>query len=163
VILVEGVSDQIALAALADRLDLPQPGIAVLGGAHAVRSAVVLLHGGDPIALCDESEAALFTAAGIAHERVFVCRRDLEDELIRSLGVERVEQVFAEQGELGRLRILQQQPAQRGRSAEQQLHRFISAHSGAKARYARALVDALDLDRIPPPLEGALRLELQVR
>lgn len=162
-ILVEGESDRIALETLAGRLDLPRPDVAVLGGAHAVRSAAVLLAGGAPIGLCDEGEAGLITAAGIAPERLFVCRRDLEEELIRALGVQRVERVFAEQGDLGSLRLLQQQPAQRGRTVEQHLRRFIGAHSGAKARYARALVEALDLDRVPEPLEGALRLELRGR
>jgi hypothetical protein len=162
-ILVEGNSDRVAIETLAERLALPRPDVAVLGGAHAVRSAAVLVAHASPIALCDEEEASLFTAAGIAAERLFVCRKDLEDELIRALGIARVEQVFSEQGELGLLRVLQQQPAQRDRTAEQHVHRFISAHSGAKARYARALVEALDLDAVPAPLEGAVRLELQGR
>ncbi len=162
-ILVEGASDRIALEALAEHLQLPRPDVAVLGGAHAVRNAVALLGARDVVALCDEGEARLFADAGIETDRIFVCRRDLEDELIRALGVERVEQVFEAQGDLGLLRVLQQQPAQRGRAPEQQLHRFIGAHSGAKARYARALVEALDLDAVPEPLEGALRLELQGR
>lgn len=162
-ILVEGASDRVALEVLADRLDLPRPDVAVLGGAHAVRNAMALFGSHEAVALCDEGEARLFAAAGIATERIFVCRRDLEDELIRALGVERVERVFEEQGDLGLLRILQQQPAQRERTAAQQLHRFIGAHSGAKARYARALVEALDLECVPSPLEGALRLELRGR
>lgn len=161
-ILVEGESDRVALEALAERLELSRPDIAVLGGAHGVRSAVRLL-GRDPVALCDEGEAALFTGAGISPERVFVCKADLEDELIRALGVARVEAVFEAQGELGLLRVLQQQPAQRGRTVEQHLHRFIASHSGAKSRYARALVEALDLAHIPEPLEGALRCALQDR
>jgi hypothetical protein len=161
-ILVEGESDRVALETLAERLELPRPDVAVLGGAHAVRSAVALT-GHGVIALCDEGEASLFTAAGIPPERVFVCRRDLEDELIRALGVDRVERAFAAQGDLGLLRVLQQQPAQRGRTVEQHLHRFIGAHSGAKIRYARVLVESLDLDRVPEPLAGALRLELRGR
>jgi hypothetical protein len=163
VILVEGASDRIALEALAERLELPRPEVAVLGGAHGVRNAVALLGVQDAVALCDEGEARLFGDAGLAADRIFVCRRDLEDELIRALGVERVEQVFEAQGDLGLLRVLQQQPAQRGRPAEQHVHRFIGAHSGAKARYARALVEALDLGAVPAPLEGALRLELRGR
>jgi len=161
-ILVEGESDRVALETLAERLGLPRPDVAVLGGAHSVRSAVALT-GLDVIALCDEGEASLFAAAGIPPERVFVCRADLEDELIRALGVARVEEVFEAQHDLGLLRILQQQPAQRGRTVEQHLHRFISSHSGAKIRYARALVDALDLDRVPAPLEAALRREWRDR
>jgi hypothetical protein len=51
---------------------------------------------------------------------------------------------------------LQAQPAQRGRSKIQHLRRFISTRSGRKAQYARALVLALDLDRMPRPLDALL-------
>jgi hypothetical protein len=37
-----------------------------------------------------------------------------------------------------------------------QLRRFIGGRSGHKHRYARLLVDALDLDRVPPPLDRLL-------
>ncbi|MCW2762382.1 MAG: hypothetical protein JWR85_2583 [Marmoricola sp.] len=87
----------------------------------------------------------------------FACRTDLEDELIRALGAPAVESVVERQGELMSLRILQRQPAQRGRTVEQQLHRFLGTRSGRKSIYARLLVQALDLDRVPPPLEAVLR------
>ena len=152
-ILVEGESDRIALETLAERLGLPKPDVTVLGGAHAVRRGPIAP---DSVALCDEREARLFVGAGIPEERVFVCRADLEDELIRALGTARAEQVFEEQGELGLLRILQQQPAHRERTLEQHLHGFINSHSRAKARYAKAFVEALDLDSAPEPLRLAL-------
>ena len=81
-ILVEGESDRVALETLAERLRLPPPEVVVLGGAHAVRRARL---DGDPIALCDERESPVFVTAGVRPERVFVCRADLEDELIRAL------------------------------------------------------------------------------
>ena len=55
------------------------------------------------------------------------------------------------------LRILQRQPAQRGRTAEEQLHRFLGTRSGRKSIYARLLVEALDLDAVPAPLDAVLR------
>jgi hypothetical protein len=86
----------------------------------------------------------------------FVCERDLEDELIRCLGADRVVEVVADQGEAGALATFRQQPAQRGRAVEAQLHRFLGTHSGRKARYARALVEALPAGVAPPPLAALL-------
>jgi hypothetical protein len=66
-----------------------------------------------------------------------------------------VEQVVEAQGELGSFRTFQRQPAWRARSS-QQLRRFIGTHSGRKVRYARLLVDALDLRSVPRPLDRVL-------
>src|SRR3990170_4469599 len=49
------------------------------------------------------------------------CDRDLEDELIRALGVQRVQEVVAAQRELSSFRVLQHQPAQRTWRPEEQL------------------------------------------
>jgi len=87
----------------------------------------------------------------------FACETDLEDELIRALGAPAVEEVIEEQGELMSWRILQRQPAQRSRSVEDQLHRFLGTRSGRKKIYARLLVESLDVDRVPAPLEAVLR------
>jgi hypothetical protein len=85
-----------------------------------------------------------------------VCIADLEDELIRALGVTGVERIIETQGELRSFRLLQRQPAQRGQSPQQQLHRFMGTHSGRKSQYARLLVSALDLARVPWPLDRVL-------
>ena len=60
------------------------------------------------------------------------------------------------QGDLGRLRGLQQQPAQRERSVEEQLHRFFGAGSGRKIRYGALMVAALAEHELPGPLAGLL-------
>ena len=86
----------------------------------------------------------------------FACETDLEDELIRALGAPAVEEVIEQQGELLSWHVLQRQPAQRSRTVEQQLHRFLGTRSGRKSTYARLLVEALDLDRVPTPLEAVL-------
>jgi hypothetical protein len=177
VIIVEGQSDKVALETLARRRGLGLAGagveIVAIGGAHAIgrfvfalrleRSEVVLR------GLCDEREEPDFRRAleraglgrdldraGLERLGFHVCVADLEDELIRALGVEGVERVIEAQGELPSLRRLQAQPAQRGRSSIQHLRRFISTRSGRKAQYARALVLALDLDRVPRPLDAVL-------
>jgi hypothetical protein len=133
IVLVEGASDQAALAALADR-----------GGRRLAAEEPEVRRG---------LKRAGLTAApdrpGSERVGFFVCVDDLEDELIRSLGADRTVQVVAEQGELGSFRTFVQQPFHRGRTREQQLHRFMGTRGGRKIHYARMLADALDLSRIP--------------
>jgi hypothetical protein len=86
----------------------------------------------------------------------FRCDADLEDELIRALGVRRVEGVVAADGALPSLRIMQKQPAQRDRPVAAQLRRFIGTRSGRKIRYGRLLVEAIDADAPPVPLAALL-------
>lgn len=175
--LVEGVSDQVALEALAERRgrDLGAEGVSILaiGGAKNIRRFLEELgpHGsGVRLAgLCDAGEehdfaralerAGFGTALGRAGMEALgfhVCVDDLEDELIRSLGAAAVERVVDAQGELGSFRTLQKQAAQQGRSTERQLRRFLGTRGGRKIRYARLLVDALDLAVVPPPLDRVL-------
>lgn len=177
VILVEGRSDLCAVEALARRCgrDLAAERVAVvpMGGATNIRHYLEHLgpHGlGLEVAgLCDRAEQRYFLraleVAGFGRQLrpedmealgFYVCVEDLEDELIRALGVARVEAVVAAQGELRAFRSLQRQPAQRGRAPDQQLRRFIGTRSGRKSRYAGLLVDSLDPARLPRPLERTL-------
>jgi hypothetical protein len=86
----------------------------------------------------------------------YVCVADPEDELIRGVGAAGVEQVVEAQGELGSFRAFQQQPAWRARGRHEQLRRCIGTHGGRKLRYARLLVDALELTSVPRPLDRLL-------
>ena len=86
----------------------------------------------------------------------YVCVADLEEELIRALGAASVEQVVAAQGELGSFRTLQKQAAWQGRATEEQLRRFMGSGGSRKIRYARLLVEALDLAHVPRPLDLVL-------
>ena len=86
----------------------------------------------------------------------YACERDLEDELIRALGAARVEAIVEAQGDLGAFRTLQKQAAWRGQPVEEQLRRFLGSGGGRKIRYAALLVEALELDRVPRPLDGVL-------
>ena len=177
VVLVEGSSDQVALEALAERRgrELAAEGIAVvpMGGARNIRHFLELFgpRGLDRrlAGLCDAGEegdfrrglawAGLGTNLGRADMEAlgfYVCVADLEDELIRCLGAGCVEQVVEAQGELGSFRTFQQQPAWQGRGSQAQLRRFMSTHSGRKVRYARLLVDALELTSVPRPLDRLL-------
>jgi hypothetical protein len=177
VVLVEGVSDQIALESLAERRgrDLAAERVAVLpmGGSKNIGSFLERYgpHGRDLVlaGLCDLAEEVDFsrgleraglgsnlTRADMERLGFFVCDVDLEDELIRSLGPAEVERIIEGQGELESLRTFRKQPAQQGRTEEQRLRRFMGTRSGRKARYARLLVAALDLTHVPRPLDGVL-------
>jgi hypothetical protein len=167
VILVEGHSDRAALAALAGRLglDLAGSGVVIvpMGGATSIRPFVARYgpHGLDLrlAGLCDEREQGAFRRH-LPDDAVFVCRADLEDELIRALGAGAVQQVIAAAGETATWERMRNQPAQRGRPVEHQLRRFMGTRSGRKERYATLLVDALDLAGVPLPLVGVLERAL---
>ncbi len=60
------------------------------------------------------------------------------------------------EGEIRSLRALQKQPAQRDRSVDLQVRRFLGSGSGRKIRYARLLVEALHHDDVPRPLDRLL-------
>jgi hypothetical protein len=173
-VLVEGLSDKVALETLALRRgrDLAAESVAVLpiGGAQAVgrflnrygpRGFDVGLAG-----LCDAGEEGVLRRAlgraglgldlGRADmERLgfYICERDLEDELVRSLGAPVVEAVLAAHGKLGSFRTYQKQPAHRARPTEEQLRGFMT---NWKIRFAAPLVEALDLSRVPRPLDRVL-------
>ena len=156
IVFVEGASDRAALLRLAERRgrDLGDEGVDVvaIGGAHALRRFLTSFDGRpvELVGLCDAGEARGFTAA---LERVYVCESDLEDEFIRSLGAAKIEEIIEAQGELHSFRTLQKQPFQRTRTIEQQLRVFLG---NRKIRYAPILVDALDLARVPRPLDELL-------
>ncbi|MFF4113712.1 TOPRIM nucleotidyl transferase/hydrolase domain-containing protein [Streptomyces sp. NPDC001714] len=167
-VLLEGPSDLAAVDALAARRgrDLAAEGICVLsmGGAMNVGRFARLL--GPPglglrlAGLCDEHERPYYIRglerAGAAQHGVFVCAADLEDELVRALGPPRVAELAHAEGDDRALRTFLNQPAQRGRTAQQQFRRFLGTTSGRKIHYGRVLVEALDPDRIPAPLDALL-------
>jgi hypothetical protein len=164
-VLVEGVSDVNAVEALAARRcrDLAAEGVVVrpIGGAHAIARVLFDVPDGLPVVgLCDENEASVFARAAARvperHFEFFVCRADLEDELLRALGLEAAEMLLSEHGDLRSFRTLQKQPAWQGYPAARQLRGFLHSSDSRKLRYARILVDALPDDLVPAPLEGLL-------
>ena len=174
VVLVEGVSDKLALETLAARRgrNLEAEGVAVvpIGGAQAIGRFLdsygrrVRLAG-----LCDAGEERSFrrglelagfgsglTRADMEALGFFVCEADLEDELIRALGVDAVERIVEREGDLRALRTLQKQPEWKGRDPRDQLRRFMGSGGSRKIRYARLLVEALEPAAVPRPLDGVL-------
>jgi hypothetical protein len=177
VVLVEGTSDRVALEALAERrrrnLEAERISIVPIGGAQAI-GAFLNRFGPQGLdirlaGLCDAAEEGEFRRglerAGLGSNLTrldmealgfYVCVADLEEELIRALGAASVEEVVDAHGDLGSFRTLQKQPEWRGRTTEEQLRRFMGSGGRRKIRYARFLVEALDLAQVPRPLDAVL-------
>jgi hypothetical protein len=163
-ILVEGTSDQLAVETLARRrgrdLEAEQISVVPMGGYgnlprvleqyRTVRLAGLYDAGVERHFLralnCDDR-------AGLERAGFYACTRDLEDELTRALGPDGVQRVLAEQGELRAFETYRKQPAHRARPLEEQLHGFMW---NRKQRYAVLLLEALDLTRVPRPLDRVL-------
>lgn len=175
VVLVEGASDQIALRTLAAARgrDLEAEGVDVVA-MHGITNIrrFVLEHvragsGARLAGLYDAPEDPFvrraLEVAGLAAESddpaasaFFRCQVDLEDELIRALGLARALAVVAEADEMRSFQLLSQMPAQAGWSRRAVLRRFLGSQAGRKARYARLFVEALPPGAEPAPLRGLL-------
>lgn len=158
--------------------DLAAAGVGVIpiGGAMAIRRALAEHGLGGAglrlVGLIDIGEdrhvcRALFGGAStepypgaLDDAGFFVSDRDLEDELIRALGIEGVETVLAEHGDLDRFRTFQHQPAHRGEPVTGQLHRFLGTTAGRKISYGAHLVEALAPENLPAPLRSVLERAL---
>ncbi len=174
VVLVEGYSDRLVILGLAQRLgrDLDAEGVSVLsleGGSGIAAHLALLGKAGlavEVLGLCDEdkeanwilevskagipvTDRATLTAAGF-----FVCVKDLEQEFIRSLGLEAVQALIAAEGEAQVFARFATQPAQATAALDEQLRRFLH---GASVRWAVPLADAIDLKAIPGPLNDLLK------
>lgn len=177
VVLVEGRSDEIALRTLARAIgrDLADEGVDVvaMGGVTNIR-AYAARYGPSGAGL---RLAGLYDAAeepyvrrglaaaglppgpgadGLRSLSFHRCDRDLEDELVRALGLAEAEAVIEAAGEQRSLRLLAGMPAQRGWTREEVLRRFLGSQAGRKARYARLFVEALPPGRHPEPLAALL-------
>jgi hypothetical protein len=176
VVLVEGLSDRIALEAVASRRgrSLSAEGVSVvdLGGAKNVSR--FLERFGPPgldvplSGLYDAAEEPGFRRAlervGLGSELsradmerlgFFACVEDLEDELIRAIGADVVLEVIRTRGELGAFRTLSKQPEWRERPAEERLRRFLG-NASRKITYAPLLVEVVAPSAVPRPLDRVL-------
>ncbi|MBV9732024.1 MAG: ATP-dependent endonuclease [Verrucomicrobia bacterium] len=177
IVLVEGLSDKAAIDALAKRYgrNLRDEGITIvaIGGATKIwrfldllgpRGLSVKVSG-----LCDLGEERHFrraleragfglnlTKSDMETIGFYICDADLEDELIRSLGVNTMLEVIAAQRDLGRFHLFRRQPEWQKQSSQAQLRRWLGTTAHRKISYAPLLVDALDPGRVPAPLERLL-------
>lgn len=184
VVLVEGVSDRIALDVLARRRgrDLVEEGVQIVAMHGATKIGRFLErygpHGLDVelAGVYDVAEegyfqrgleraglGAVLSQTDLEARGFFMCTEDLEDELIRAIGAEEVERLVEAEGGLKSFRILQRQPALRERSLSDQLRRLMGGRSGGKLRYARLMAEAVDLDRVPRALDAALERSARFR
>lgn len=157
--LVEGESDRSAVEALATHLgrDLAADDVRVVAMGGATNVAAYVARAGTPriLGLVDAAEAPYYRRV-LDPADVFVCEEDLEDELIRALGVPAVLALVAEEGDLASYERFAHQPAQRDRPDSARLRRFLGTRSGRKIHYGGALVAAPPADRVPPPLAALM-------
>ena len=156
VVFVEGITDRLALEAVAARLGFDLSGVEIvpIGGAQAIRRAAAAYDGERVVGLCDAGEERFFRR--VLGDATYVCEKDLEDELLRALGTERTLELIRAQDELETFRNFQNQVYWRGKPVERQLRRWLRSADGRSNRYPPLLVHALEPDEIPPPLVGVL-------
>jgi hypothetical protein len=174
IVLVEGPSDAAAVHALAGRLghDLDAEGVSVVAmGGYGNLGRFLERYGPSGLdarlsGLYDAPEERHFSRGlarvGLGSDLIradlevlgfYACDVNLEDELTRALGPAAMEELLEVQGELGAFRTYQKQPAHREERIEAQLRGFLW---NRKHKYGVLIVDALDLDRIPRPLDRVL-------
>ncbi len=176
VILVEGLSDRLALLSLARRrgrnLDAEQTSVVALHGAGTIGSFLSLL-GPNGLklklsGLCDENEegdwikkleqngfGSGLTRTTLASFGFFVSVRDLEDELVRALGNAAVENLIDAQGEKAKLSTFASQSDKKGKPVNEVLRLFLQSRD-RKVRYAPLLVEALNMTTVPQGLDEVL-------
>lgn len=159
---VEGRSDVAAVSALARArgVDLAHVEIVSLEGITNVRRELRAHRDGARTAvLCDTGETGFVTRTLVADDgldlppvQLFVCDRDLEDELIRALGAGRALAVvrLADIGDS--FDRMSRQPQWRDEPLAAQLRRFAGAGAGRKELLARAWAEALPAAAVPTPL-----------
>lgn len=173
IVLVEGVTDELALTLSARRVgrDLGADGVSVLpiNGAHAISRFLPRLATEQPTAkiagLYDVGEEAIIRAAlgraghgpeldrdGLEAIGFFACSVDLEDELIRAAGEGLMATLIQREGDAQPWHAFREQPAWQGRPVDQQLQRFIRSVSERNSRYVRAIVEAIDPSLLPRPI-----------
>lgn len=156
VILVEGISDQVALDTAArcrgHDLDAGRVVIVPIGGAHAIGRFLPGFAHLRVAGLYDVGEEAVVRRRLGGLDGFFACDRDLEDEVVRAVGTAEVERLFERHGDLGAFRSMQNQPAWRGHETGAQMRRFLASSSRRRMRYLRILVE----HAVPPPLDALL-------
>jgi len=173
IVLVEGVTDELALTLAARRSgrDLEAEGVSVvaINGAHAISRFLRQLAAEEPGAklagLYDEGEEEVIRVAleragygpNLDRSRLegvgfFACKVDLEDELIRAAGETNLARLIELEGDAQPWRTFRSQHAWHGRPVDQQFRRFIRSVSERNSRYIRAIVETIDPSRMPRPL-----------
>jgi hypothetical protein len=178
-VLVEGRSDRIAVEALAARLgyELSAAHISIVdvGGVTNFRAHLETFGPkGQNLrvaGLCDHAETDIviraLEAARVGHAVTprsmaalgfFVCEGDLEDELLKAVGVPATLAIIEACGALPRFRLTQRQLPYRTASLKTQVRHLMTQR---KIEYAPHLVAAMDLKKVPEPLAALLRFVMR--
>src|SRR4051812_34739516 len=152
VVLLEGRSDVAAVRAVAATFGLPASSYRLvdMGGVTNIRRHLASVRDGRVLGMCDAGEASVVARAlGLDEAELAgcgfsVCDADLEDELIRACGPDRVLDVLDRLSLRARFASFRNQPAWRGRPLPDQLRRFAGTTSGRKSLLAGALARALE-------------------
>ena len=173
IILVEGVTDELAVTLAARRLrrDLKAEGVSVvpINGAHAIGRFLRRWATEEPrstlAGLYDEGEEGVIRAAleeagygpdldrgGLERAGFFACTADLEDELIRAAGETILLRLIEREGDEHPWHTFRKQHAWEGRPVDRQFRRFIRSVSERNSRYIRAIVETIEPSRLPRPL-----------
>lgn len=173
IVLVEGVTDALALTLAARRLgrDLEAEGVTVvpINGAHAMNRVLQRLSAEEPTArvagLYDAGEEHVIQSAleragqgpnldrrGLEEIGFFACSADLEDELIRAAGAANLTRLIERERDVQPWHSFRTQRAWRDRPLEHQFRRFIRSVSDRNSRYIRAIVETMDPQRLPRPI-----------
>lgn len=159
VVLVEGESDAVVVRRLLDRRGLGAE-VVPMGGVTNVRRWAEDLRAHDSrpvlIALGDAGERRYLDKVEPPLAGVFLCDRDLEEELFRALGRREVLDAIAAIGDEDRWATFCSQPEWRDRAVDDQLRRFVGTRSGRKAALADELGRRLQDATVPPPLAALL-------
>ena len=172
VVLLEGRSDVAAVGAVAATYGLSERDhhyrLVDMGGVTGIRGHLRALRA-EPVpvrvlGMCDAGEVSVVVGAlegqgvagdvDLAEHGFSVCVADLEEELIRALGPDRVLGVLDRLGLSARFATLQNQPAWRSRPLPDQLHRFAGTTSGRKELLAGTLAAELAAEEVPAPLRS---------
>jgi len=167
VVLVEGISDAIAVEVIASRCGrsfaAEEVTVVPMGGATNVGRFVSLFkrHGVKIAGLYDigarDHVRRTLEAEGYGRALeslgFFACVVDLEDELLRSIGPAEAERVIERHGHTSSFRKMRQEPHYRDRSKAEQIHRFVGR---SRYRYARLLAEAVDMGGVPAPVQNLL-------
>lgn len=162
-VLVEGPSDARAVEVLARRRgrDLGAVRVESMGGVTNLGRWLGHSPAGERVILLHDAGETAYVERAVTRSKVpverFVCDADLEDELIRALGLAPALTVVEAAGDLELWQRLTRQPAHRERPPATVLRRFLGTTSGRKLRYAELLVEAaVELDCVPEPLDAVL-------
>ena len=168
--LVEGTSDEVAIETLAERRGVSlvneRVEIVPIGGAQAI-GRFVAHFGPQGVAL-----AGLYDVAEAPRVQARARRRPRAARLLRlrarprgradpaRSARRRSKRLPRRTATSAAFRTLQKQPAWRGQPVEEQLRRFMGSGGSRKIRYARLLVEALEPDAAPRPLQLVLERAL---